>query len=580
MAQVQSQGNTQQQQKPADQQGNASEVNLQADFALTGDNSGAGRMVTALTKLFEGRNVRYKYGVIKLPATQVSIAYISHLYNNTTPVFTLAAFENTDSSIFNYVENNQSRYKSIASLFDDKAIAQIATYIKDEAGYSETPVFVAKNIIPATAAAQLDDSKFAGYAAQLVTAVDGRGPNLGVLKASEWSKWGVDFHNNTQGVVMDSNGIAQRSDWQMTVNAVQSDNNQSTAPTLFATGTSNVPGVVAAAGYINLRYVGPKEMPKQNAPADYDPKQLAAEMVISQIDAITTSTKTSVTRSLITLGKIGKIAQVGGWFRPLVNGLSGGTRRISSLAQHMIWAEKMDFKSFDKNPDATLRALCHPTAACVVKHRDGDGISGLALLLSEVAYGDGSAVRIILNKLDEYYGVDGNPKPFSMALVKALGREVQHSDIVATAIPTISGTYNGSTGPRSLDDMDVIDVAGRVGDNASHFEDYVRATSYAHRNHPAVQIRSYLHSLADRFYGGNSAAVRGDALDIVIAPTFINLLIAFDDQNQETDFRGVEQVQLIEQKLFTGGETFAVGSATGPAANTGYGAATVSGLRF
>ena len=559
-----------------------STVNIGGAFGMSGDSSRAAVFASQLKEHFEKNgNTDYKFGTCEINSDLVSIAYLSFLYED-VPVCVLALFETGQNSIINYNDNNKQHYTTVASLVQNDHIVKCQEQIRLACGYSTAPVFVTMQVVPRNIA--LTHETVTRMSAQLVTAIEARGGRIGLLKTSETNKFTFNFHDCPEGAQTDANGIAQRADWNLQVNAVASESGHNNTPVLEAANTGNLPAPVVAVGYTNLRFTGPKDDPRDyvDTPNKFNMEQLSPEMTISQLDAITAGIYMSFERAIITLGGVGKIAQVGGWMNPLLASIKGNNKRkLSALAQHLYFAtDNIDFKDFDKDPAAALKLLCKKTAAVVVKYRKGDGVAGLAALLAEIAYGDANSLNILMSKLDSMFD-HKKPILFTTKYKELLKRDIVTSDIISTAVPCPAGNYSGTNGLRSLDDMDLITVSNRIGDQFDHFKNYVLATSYDNRRTDVEETSLYQMKLAQEFYGANGLRLSGDALDLVINPQFMNLLITYLDNCTYHEFNGVVESDLQGNNLFIGGQDYTVAGLGAPSSNSGFGTFGVqSGLTF
>lgn len=548
-------------------------VNVNQAFGFAGDSSRAGVFVREIKEQFErnGNDFGYKVGTVPLNSDYVSVAYVSFMYEQ-TPVYALALFETSTQSIINWQDGTRNRYTTVASMIGNEHIATVTQAIKSNCGYSVDPVFVTLQVIPRSV--ELQSEVVRRVAAQMVTSIEARGTRHGSLKTSEHNKVMYNFRDFSEGVVADANRVPQRADWSMDMQTIATDNGQSSKPVLESTQGGHLPAPVVSCGYVNLRFVGPQDNPNDfvDQPSKFKTEQLSPEMIVSQLDAVTMGIECTYERSLETLAGIAKVAQVGGWKQPLLTSLNGPKRKLSALAQHLYFVpnQEIDFKSFDKEPSVAIDMLCYKTAAVVVKYRKGDGISGLAQLFAEIAYGSADSLAILMSKLDSLYDRNVNKK-FSEAYAEKVGRALQTSDIVATAVPVPAGSYNGSNGVRSLDDMDLIDVANRVGDQFEHFKNYVHATSYDNRQQDVEDVMMYQMSLAKEFYGPNDLRLFGDALDMVINPDFLALLIAYQSNCVTSEYNGVVEYMPRDHGLFIGGKQFTVAGVNAPQAQSGFG---------
>lgn len=563
-------------------------------FGLSGDNSRAGQFVKAVREqLDRSGNTPYMVGTVpSIESQYASVAYIAFNYGNVT-AFSVAVFE-VGSSVIRWNENNRKRYTTVASLVDEdpNALTQIGETIKAQHGLSSDPYFVTLNVVPA--GTQLTDQMCNKIAAQMVTGIESRGDRLGSLNITDAPNYLYAFNNYDGASCVDKNGVTLRTDWALTTSAVSTNSNMDNRPTLQGNGSGNLPQPTVAVGYINLRYTGPKESPRKymDNPLAYDATQISPEIVVEQIDSITGSNMFTLERDIIALAGVANVAREGGWMSPLVNSMKNGKRtaKLSGLANHLILPDiQHDFKSWDADPQKGLEMVCRPTATVVVKSRKGDGISGLPTLLGEIAYGNKNSLEVLLRKLNNLFMVkndinwhgtvsdgNGNSRPlnFTEILAKGFGitpAELTSQHIVVTCVNKPSGSYDGPDGKRSTDDVDLLEVGTRCGDNVDVFKGYTSVMSYDNRRVDVEQAMIDQMDLIDGYRSQSNVYWTGDALEMVLNPTFVNLLLAVHDRHMRTEYSGVIKYTPNKDELFIGGVDYSVAPTGGPAAQTGFG---------
>ncbi|WP_366536681.1 hypothetical protein, partial [Salmonella enterica] len=93
------------------------------------------------------------------------------------------------------------------------------------------------------------------------------------------------------------------------------------------------------------------------------------------------------------------------------------------------------------------------------------------------------------------------------------------------AVPTVSGVYTGTAQKRSFQDMDLISVVTKLGDNANDVYSYLNAQSYSHRELNERQQRIYMLKLAASLFASKAPQATGESLDMAINPIFGKCLL-------------------------------------------------------
>ncbi|MCT7476125.1 hypothetical protein N5V81_14165 [Escherichia coli] len=110
---------------------------------------------------------------------------------------------------------------------------------------------------------------------------------------------------------------------------------------------------------------------------------------------------------------------------------------------------------------------------------------------------------------------------FASALKAQLGDAfngtIHCSHIVKAAVPTVSGVYTSTAQKRSFQDMDLISVVTKLGDNANDVYSYLNAQSYS-RELNERQQRIYMLKLAASLFASKAPQATGESLDMAISP--------------------------------------------------------------
>lgn len=561
-------------------------------MGLAADQSRAGTWAKLANEQMQqaGQQSPLRIGTYKMAAdAKASVGYVAFEYKN-TPVFSLVLFESSSTSVHRWNENGVPHYATVDSMVTDAFIAKVAQAVKAECGYVQNPHFISLHTVPSDVA--LDQLRAATITAHLVASVMARS-NRVPFNFDNCSKVNYNFATNDEGVVADTNDRPHRADWIMEIGFEGGRNSDNHAPTLEGGGIGSGMGPVSVCGYVNLRYTGPKDDPRQvqNINA-WEPAQLSPELTITAIDAVSQGRDFMLERSIFALGGAAEVARQSGWVEPLLSSLTEKNRKLAALAQHLHWGgmeKNLNFKGFDTNREekiAALQMICFKTASVNIVHRNGDSLGGLSSLLAEVAYGNGNALEQLGDKLDHMFTrVDTQGQVVGQSFTQRLRAALNVSDLsresyIATAVPTISGSYRGSNGIRDLDDMDLVYIANRMGDNATAVGEYVTATSYDNRNLEPAQIRLYLMDLASSFLSGNEVRIRGNALNMVMNPVFMSLLATAIRERSEVRTNGIISIGMEQSKLFMGGKNFTMSTAGGPGVSTSYGQQNYSTSSF
>ncbi|ANZ50214.1 hypothetical protein PHOBOS_24 [Erwinia phage vB_EamM_Phobos] len=559
--------------------GSATEMNLAFEWSAV--SSMAGKFVELITEAAKENKYlqNFQVGTVDQVTGEFgSAAYVAGELRG-IPLFGIVFFEK-GLSLRAVVNNNQEDYYSITSLITKDVIATVAKTLKETHNLSQDPRFINMNTIPDLDIA-MDRHRALSIMGQMMTSIFGRASGyLGKLVVTRNDKFIAQVGAIAEGTVRDVNGHAQRADFGIRMSHVPLQ--QNTAPTLLTGTNAQQYPSCSAAGYANLRYTGVVKNPTNT----FDPKQIAPEMVISLMDSSTLTANAPFERQILMLGAAAKTAALGGWLDFVVNSLDGKTRKISALAQNVNWGKDVsntDWKALDKSPEAAakfLREFCYDTAGLVLEHRAGNGIGGLSALIAEVAQNKPQALETFLNILDNMFpAVDG--LTFSKGLAAAFGANVTLSSkhIVSGVVPTVTGVYAGSNGPRSYSDMDLIRLATYLGDHRAEVLQVLRAQSYNHRNLSPKQQRIYLAQMAGNVFSGNNPVPTGEGVQIAIHPTFGKFLFEAIDAHGFLQLTGVNTMTEVENTPFfnTTGETFVLSGMGGVDTNNSFDFAQQSG---
>lgn len=510
-----------------------------------------------------------------------SMAWVAGEYNGAL-LYGALLFENGDS--FRVVSNGQTEsYYTVAGLFTNEVVANITASVtrRVPANYAGNIHFLGLNVIPELPTRGNVDPEWAmSLLGQQMLTIFGRAKGfLGTMKLGPNDRFTASVMGGGAGVqhVLDTNGHAHRADFQMVVNHMPVAANNDLSPTL--TGSSAQVGYpqVAAAGYINLRYIGLRQQ-AVSAGQVVNLQQLQPEVVAAILDSQQQggSSSTPIQRQLVALAGFCALAADGGWRDLAIRNFDRENRKVSALAAHMNWMQtNVDVKALDSSVEAVtgfVDNFCMPTAAVMLYHRSGNGIGGLTTMMAEIALGSTETIRQLLNLLDEMFpklGSEGDT--FTRFFLRRLqaenvnhASEINSRDIIVAAVPTISGVYQGSGGLLSFQDADLVRVANYFGDKAGEVMDYIRAQSYGHRNMDEKSQRIYLLKLMNAMFGAGKPKATGEALEMALNPVFGKALLdAVRSVGTRLDVVGVSAYNHMNNSLFTGGQSFTLAGSAG-----------------
>lgn len=539
--------------------------------------SESGKFVELINKAAETKpqlkNLRY--GVVEqLTGDYGSAAFVSSDYDG-LPLFGVILFER-GASLRPTEVNGHEDYFTITSLVNKEVTDTVAAAIKAKYSLAVDPIFVITNTVPALHTTEMTIDRALSILGQITTTIFGRVPGLlGNLKVTKNEKFTATVGSlQAAPSPIDVNGHAARADLGIRLQHVPT--NVTSTPTLLSGNNAQQYPDAAAAAYVNLRYVGPQ---KNQPQGQFEAKQITPEIVMSLMDSSTLNAVAPFERQILMLNSATLIASLGGW-KDFVKASLDKNRKLSSLAQNLIWGPGMDtsdIKSLDKaeNVDTVLNYFCYDTASVVVQHRAGNGIGGLSSLLAEVAQGKPNAVAQLMGIHDAMFPKTAGGLTFSQALSASFQNNptITGQHIISHSIPTISGVYRGPKGLASLADMDLLSVATYTGDKRADFLNYLRAQSYNNRALTPKQQRIYLMKLAAGMFSANDMMVTGESIDMVINPVYGNLLQKFTEAAGNFQIYGVNANSTESDTAFynTSGELFNLSGIGGAAANTDFG---------
>lgn len=578
-------GQSQQQNVNTQQMSHAGSSDPFMALGLSGDQSRAGTWAQTAFDALSANGSAGVYRVGTIPGANASIAtvgYISFEYKN-TPIYALVVFETRHDSIITGVDNGKPYYLTVNDMITPEFLTDTAKVIQSDQKYTATPYFVQLHIVQQTT--PLNAEKCLSITSHLLASIQARGDNDGAFDFQNASGIAYSFATNDEGAIIDRNGQTQRADWTLGINARPAKTATYSKPTITEGAGTTAVAPVDVVGFVNMRYVGPKEDPRVAVnPAAWDPAQIDAELTITGIDAVSAGYKHMLERSLIALAGVTDIARQGGWVAPLLVSLKEKNRKLAPLCDHLIWATEMDTASADAGPESkktTLKLICNKTASVNMIHRNGDSLGGLSALLSEIAMGNTASLATLTSKLDSMFHIDGR-ETFTTRLCKAFNvTSLTGQHIVATAIPVIAGTYQSANGTRSIEDVDLVYVANRFADNPDAVRNYVMASSYDHRSMDPEAVRLYLMEQATQLLGGGSVKFSGNALNMVLNPTFLDALSNELRSRAELQMSGVEEFSMEQSSLFQGGRSYTVSGMGGPGVNSSFGTSSYnSGFKY
>ncbi|EED6471362.1 hypothetical protein XI41_21145 [Salmonella enterica subsp. enterica serovar Derby] len=466
--------------------------------------------------------------------------------------------------------NGQEDYYTITELFNKDVLAVVQKNIMEAHGLTNAN-FMIINSVPDLGKV-LDAEWARTLMGQMMMGIFGRiAGYLGTLNLRKHDRYQASVMPLEDGAVVDANGHAQRADFAITVEHSPSNVSDAT-PTLLDTNQVQVYPRVSGTGFVNMRFTGQK--PVVNGV--YDLKQLQAEIVVSLVDSQTEGAMAPYERQLLLLAAFAEIAAIGGWRDLFVKRLNKQDRKFSRVAEYLSWGAdaRPDVSKIDGSREAIegcLDMFAPREAALVVSHRAGNGLGGLSTMLSEIAVGYDNSLKQLLAILNSMSPRDQNGEVvaatsftavFASALKAQLGDAfngtIHCSHIVKAAVPTVSGVYTGTAQKRSFQDMDLISVVTKLGDNANDVYSYLNAQSYSHRELNERQQRIYMLKLAASLFASKAPQATGESLDMAINPIFGKCLLDFVRNNCTWSMTGVNAYNTMATSLFfnNGGEDF------------------------
>lgn len=519
----------------------------------------------------------FKWGIVEgVGAEMGSAAYIAGDYNGHW-LYGILFFERGQSLRLKESVNGAESYYTITELLDTEFLKTVSKTIQ---GTHQLPNahFMSVNSVP-DLGKQLTKEWAQQLTGQLALGIFGRIQGfLGQMQLSKSDRFTAQVFQLDDGSVLDGNGHAQRADFGVTLEHVPATSDNAT-PTLMDNSQAQVYPRVHGVGYVNMRFTGQK--PAVNGVVDL--KQLQAEIVVSLMDSQAEGSRVPMERQVLELAAFAEIASIGGWRELFMKGLNKSDRKWSRVVEYLNWGTdaRPDISKIDNSREAIegcLDMFAPREAALVVSHRAGNGIGGLSTILSEIANGSDIALKQLLTILngmtpkakksnDELVGSTG-VKNFTQRFATALGKDtITCSDIVKAAVPNVSGVYTGNAQKRSFQDMDLVSVLTKFGDNQTDVYTYLHAQSYSHRELNARAQRIYMLKLAAVLFGAKDARTTGESLDMALNPIFGKCVLDFVRDNCNWQLTGVSAHNSIANSLFfnNGGENFTL-SGTGSSA--------------
>ncbi|AFQ96749.1 hypothetical protein STRATTON_37 [Erwinia phage vB_EamM_Stratton] len=548
-------------------------------FGWQSTNSYASAYVAQLEELAkENSYLRgFKWGIVDgVGADMGSAAYIAGDYNGHW-LYGILFFERGQSLRLKETTGGAESYYTITELLDTEFLKTVSKTIQATHQLPNAH-FMAVNSVP-DLGKQLSKEWAQQLTGQLALGIFGRIQGfLGQMQLSKSDRFTAQVFQLDDGSVLDGNGHAQRADFGVTLEHVPATSDNST-PTLMDNSQAQMYPRVHGVGYVNMRFTGQK--PAVNGVPDL--KQLQAEIVVSLMDSQAEGSRVPMERQILELAAFAEIASIGGWRDLFMKGLNGTDRKWSRVVEYLNWGtdQRPDISKIDKSREAIegcLDMFAPREAALVVSHRAGNGIGGLSTILSEIAGNSDIALKQLLTILngmtprakksnDELIGTTGT-KNFTQRFAAALGKDtITCADVVKAAVPTVSGVYTGNTQKRSFQDMDLVSVLTKFGDNQTDVYTYLHAQSYSHRELNARAQRIYMLKLAAVLFGAKDARITGESLDMAVNPVFAKCVLDFVRENCNWQLTGVSAHNSIANSLFfnNGGENFTL-SGTGSSA--------------
>lgn len=544
---------------------------LETGFGWVQASDRASKFVALVDEAAKTNEMLKRFPVVRIDSlcSQHGSAVAVVLYYKETDfhVVNVIYFENNESLLLSVDDKQKEQYISTVGLIDESFSAAIKKEVA-EAGY-HNPMYLSANIVPADVIVDTFD-KANNIMRQLIASTLGRKAGLlDKLVLESKQVFSVNVNTFTEDSVLDPNGLPQRADFGLRViNTVKgSDSN-----TPVLTNNSAVrPDESISVAYAGLRYVGYRQ---QNVVAGQVPdlQQIAGEVNVTLTN---TGGRAPMERQMFILAMWGKIAAQGAWRGPLLDSLSS-KRKLSAVARHLYWGQdtsKIDMSAFDKDRTAQnmfLDKFCKPSAALVLTHRIGNGLGGLSGLFADMLSKSTQtgALSDLVKLLDSmmpavYSGEQLVRAKFTDILKANLNTSaLQANHFVAAMVPTVSGSFKGSSGPRSLDELDLVTVCNYFGDKFKEVKTYVELSSFSARRVDAKEARIALMKFCDEIYGSNSPRYSGEAIQMVLAPTFVSTLISEVSSRCTYSLNGASNYVKEETSLFAdnSGVDFTIGN--------------------
>lgn len=554
-----------------------------SSFGWRNINSYATHFVSLLDEMRKNNEYlnRFRWGTVAGVGGEMgSAAYVAGEYKGHW-LYGIIFFERGQSLRLKEATNGgQEDYYTITELFNDETLKVIqanimATHNLPNANYMSI------NSVP-DLGKELNDTWARQLMGQMMLGIFGRiSGYLGEMRLRKSDRFNASVMPLEEGAVIDGNGHAQRADFAITLEHTPTNADAAT-PTLLDNSQVQLYPRVHGTGFINMRFTGQK--PVNNGV--YDLKQLQAEIVVSLVDSQAEGSLAPFERQLMMLASFAEIAAIGGWRDLFMKRLNKSDRKFSRVAEYLSWGAdaRPDVSKIDGSKEAIegcLDMFAPREAALVVSHRAGNGLGGLSTMLSEIAVGNDNSLKQLLAILNGMSPRNGQGEvvaetsftaEFAASLKQALGDEykgvIQCRHVVKAAVPTVSGVYTGTAQKRSFQDMDLISVVTKLGDNANDVYTYLNAQSYSHREFGNRAQRIYMLKLAASLFASKGPTTTGESLDMAINPVFAKCLLDFVRKHCTWSMTGVNAYNTMATSLFfnNGGEDFTL-SGTGLSAS-------------
>lgn len=495
----------------------------------------AARFVTLVEEMAVKMPNLKNYGVYRIPrlCTGHGSAVAVTKYDQPTDktVVSVIYFENNESMILSVDNKGQETYDSTINRIDSSFSEAVIEHMIEKG--VTNPHYMAANIVPADIALNSAEEAVNIMGQLLISTFSRRRGSFGHLVVDRTQQFNSSLTSFDEDAVQDPNGLPQRADLGIRVQNMPARAQQQSL-TLLDDGEARVYEATSLA-YVNLRYTGITREEKSKG-KEADLRQLTPEVVITLAH---TTAHSAFERQLFMLGMWARVAQIGAWRTPLI-GRCGADRKFGDVARHLWWGvdtSKINMSEFDKNNDGKslfLDKFVKQNAAVVISHRVGNGIGGLSSLIADLceAKTAQNALRQLVTLLDGMFpeittnGGKQIERPKFTDLLKQTSNSahIDSSMFVMNMVPSISGSYKGSHGPRSLDDMDFVKVCTYFGDKFADVRAYADMVSMTNRHTDHKETRIRLMKYADEIYGGNSPRFTGEAIHIVLNPKFLALL--------------------------------------------------------